>query len=114
MNHLTIAETALLANMDERSVRNAANPKLPDPLKTQQFGKRSLIDLKEARQWLAGRKGFIPTKACEETAQRPPEWDVEFTEGQMEEIGKEAQKAGLSINAYIKKQMIKAFEGMQK
>ena len=30
--YLTLAEVALLANMDERSVRNAANPKLPDPL----------------------------------------------------------------------------------
>jgi hypothetical protein len=68
LGHLTFAEAALLADMDERSVRNAANPKLSDPLRTVVRGKRSLIPVEEARRWLAGRKGFVPTGA-----NQPPE-----------------------------------------
>lgn len=60
-DYLTLAEIALLADMDERSVRNAANPKIPGALKTETIGKRSLVSITEARRWLAGRKGFIPT-----------------------------------------------------
>jgi hypothetical protein len=63
MNHLTLADVALLANMDERSVRNAANPKLPDPLKTELNDSRTMVPPQEARRWLAGRKGFIPTQS---------------------------------------------------
>lgn len=115
MNHLTLAEVALLANMDERSVRNAANPKLPDPLKTEQIGKRSLVSPKEARRWLVGRKGFIPTKKCEGCIeQRPPVFNLELTEELVEQINREAEKEGLSFNAYLKKQLIKAYEGRQK
>lgn len=60
--YLTIGEVALLADMDERSVRNAANPKLPDRLVTKNFGRRTLVDIHDARRWLTGRKGFVPTK----------------------------------------------------
>lgn len=58
---LSIGEVALLADMDERSVRNAANPKLQDPLKTETVGKRTAVPVEEARRWLAGRKGYVPT-----------------------------------------------------
>jgi hypothetical protein len=68
LGRLTFAELALLADMDERSVRNAANPKLPDPLKSVVLGKRSLIPIEEAQRWLSGRKGFVPTGA-----NQPPE-----------------------------------------
>lgn len=60
--YLTITEVSVLADMDERSVRNAANPKLPDPLITKNFGRRSFVDIRDARRWLSGRKGFVPTK----------------------------------------------------
>jgi hypothetical protein len=113
--YLTLFEVALLANMDERSVRNAANPKLPDPLKTNQVGKRSLVNPEEARRWLAGRKGFIQTKQCEGiVAQRPPEYDLELSEELVKIIEREAKKAGLSFGKYLTKALIKASEGMQK
>lgn len=72
--YLSFAEVALLADMDERSVRNAANPKLPSPLRTETIGKRSLIAVEEARRWLAGRKGFFPTKPMQEKS--PFSWTV--------------------------------------
>ena len=107
--YLTLAEVALLANMDERSVRNAANPKLPDPLKTEQVGKRSLVSPEEARRWLAGRKGFVPTKECDgPIAQRPPEYDLELTPELVEALEREAKKAGLSFNAYFRQVLLRA------
>jgi len=60
--YLSFSEVALLADMDERSVRNAANPKLTDALATKNFGRRTMIHIDDARQWLAARKGFVPTK----------------------------------------------------
>ena len=60
-DYLSFEELALLANMDERSVRNAANPKLPDALVTASFGRRTLIAIEDANRWLAARKGFVPT-----------------------------------------------------
>lgn len=61
LNYLSLPEMALLANMDERSVRNAANPKLPGALKTVSVGKRTFVEREVAKQWLLGRKGFIPS-----------------------------------------------------
>jgi hypothetical protein len=61
--YLSFAEVALLADMDERSVRNAANPKQADALVTKNFGRRTMIHVDDARKWLAGRKGFVPTQA---------------------------------------------------
>lgn len=61
-SYLSFGEVALLANMDERSVRNAANPKLPNPLITIQLGKRTYVDRLVARNWLEERKGFVPTQ----------------------------------------------------
>ena len=113
--YLTLSEVALLANMDERSVRNAANPKLPDPLKTEQVGKRSLVTPQEARRWLSGRKGFVPTKAHEAAhIQRPLEFDLELSQEFVGMIEREAQKSGLTFEQYLKKILIKASEGMQK
>ena len=61
--YLSLRHLASLADMEERSVRNAANPKLADPLVTEQYGKRTVVTLVEARRWLAGRKGFVPTQS---------------------------------------------------
>jgi hypothetical protein len=60
-NHLTFAQLALLADMDERSVRNSVDPKNPDPLKTVCLGNRTYIHIEEAKRWLSGREGFVPT-----------------------------------------------------
>lgn len=62
--YLSFAEVALLADMDERSVRNAANPKLPEALVTKNFGRRSMIAIEDARRWLTSRKGFVPTQGA--------------------------------------------------
>lgn len=113
--YLTLAELALLANMDERSVRNAANPKLPDRLKTEQVGKRSLVTPEEARRWLAGRKGFVPTKNPDgHIPKRPPEIDLELTPELVEAIERDAKKAGLSFNAYFEQMLFRAYKEIEK
>jgi len=112
MNNLSIAEVALLANMDERSVRNAANKKLTDPLKTEQLGKRSLVSVEEARRWLAGRKGYIPTK--EGKVERIPEFNMTISEDILEVVKKMAKKEGISFEECFKKILLKTYEGMDK
>jgi hypothetical protein len=59
--YLTFVDLALLANMDEKSVRNASNPKGKDPLKTVSEGSRTYVDSDEAKVWLSRRRGFKPT-----------------------------------------------------
>ena len=115
VGYLTLSEVALLANMDERSVRNAANPKLPDPLKTEQVGKRSLVNPEEARRWLSGRKRFVPTSKHEGVVpERPQEFDMEVSEELVAIIKQKAKKAGVSFEAYFKKVLFKIFEDMEK
>ena len=102
MNHLTLAEVALLASMDERSVRNAANPKLTNPLKTEQVGQRSLVKPDEARRWLAGRKGYVPTQAYD--GPRTPSYDLtlnDLPKEFFEQIQREAAETGISEQKII-------------
>ena len=109
--YLTLAEVALLANMDERSVRNAANPKLADPLKTTPIGKRSLVSVEEANRWLVGRKGFIPTHHSETFVKhRPPEWDIEMPEEVLELIKQKAKDCGIPFGIFLKQAILDAGE----
>lgn len=109
--YLTLPEVALLADMDERSVRNAANPKLADPLKTVQIGKRSLVEPKEAQRWLAGRKGFVATRVIEGLAPyRPPAYNLEIPQAVVELIAKEAKKTGQSFDTLIKQVVLKSLK----
>lgn len=109
-DHLTLAEVALLANMDERSVRNAANPKRPDPLKTEQIGKRSLVSPVEGRRWLAGRKGFIPTQESDVTIDHPRSWGLELSEEFVARIQKEAEQSGIDFSLHLRNTVRAALE----
>lgn len=95
--YLTIADIAVLANMDERSVRNAANPKLPDHLITEQVGKRTLVRPEEARRWLSNRKGFVPTQETNLMLEPVPEWNIQISEDIFKKLKKEAKEAGISF-----------------
>lgn len=109
---LTIAEVALLANMDERSVRNAANPKLPEHLKTEPSGKRVVVKPEEARRWLAGRKGFVKTKPYTgDFPEEPQAFDMELSAEAVEHIERAARQAGMSFNAYVMKALSKTVQG---
>ena len=62
IKHLTLVELALLAGMSNiRSVRNAQFSKT-DPLSFMKDGAQVLITVDEARRWLQGRNGFVPTQ----------------------------------------------------
>lgn len=67
---LTLNDVALLGNMDEKSTRNAANPKHKDHLKTFSHGARTYVDVQDARTWLQQRRGFTPTVIVNTTAER--------------------------------------------
>ncbi len=100
--YLTLGELALLADMDERSVRNAANPKVNDPLKTESVGKRSLVEPHEARRWLLNRKGFIQTKQIGKGNNRILSKSIELPSDVVEALNIKAEKSGLSTAEFIK------------
>jgi hypothetical protein len=70
---------------------------VPDPLKTETIGKRSLVNPEEAHRWLAGRKGFVPTKESDRGTPRPREFNINLTEKIVALIEREARDTGLSF-----------------
>ena len=61
--YLTLKEIALLGQMSERAVRNAAQPAAADRLYTRKEQNQTVVDADEALRWLKGRRGFIATRA---------------------------------------------------
>lgn len=61
--YLTLKEIALLGQMSERAVRNAAQPAAADRLQTRKEQTQTVVDATEALRWLKGRRGFIATRA---------------------------------------------------
>ena len=59
--YLSLVEVAFLAQMNEKSVRNATQPNAPDRLQTYKKGARTVVDSDEALRWLKGRRNFKPT-----------------------------------------------------
>ncbi|KXS31509.1 MAG: Uncharacterized protein AWT59_2376 [Candidatus Gallionella acididurans] len=67
----TIKQIATLANMDERSVRNAANPKLADPLITVRgVDGKTTVAREDAIRWLEGRRSYKRTTFFDEAGGR--------------------------------------------
>lgn len=100
--YLTIAEVALLANMDERSVRNAATKGAGEGrLVTVQVGKRSLVDINAARRWLSGRKAFVPTLDAS-----TDQGDPTLTKNTLRLLAKEAKTAGLSVDEFVHRRLL--------
>nr|WP_019366177.1 hypothetical protein [Pseudomonas luteola] len=63
--YLTLKEVAVLAQMADRAVRNAAQPTAADQLITQKQGHQTVVDSHEALRWLKRRRGFTPTATIE-------------------------------------------------
>jgi hypothetical protein len=61
--YLTLKEIALLGQMSERAVRNAAQPTAADRLYTRKEKNQTVVDSEEALRWLKGRRGFVVTRA---------------------------------------------------
>lgn len=61
--YLTLKEIAVLGQMSERAVRNAAQPTAADRLQTRKEQNQTVVDSQEALRWLKGRRGFVVTRA---------------------------------------------------
>jgi hypothetical protein len=59
-NAMTIRQMALLSGMEEMSIRSAANPKRPNPLKTYTEDGRTLISREVAKEWLISKGRYVP------------------------------------------------------
>ena len=67
----TIKQIATLANMDERSVRNAANPKIVDPLITfRDVDGNTRVAREDAIRWLEGRRSYKKTTFINDAGER--------------------------------------------
>ncbi|MDD2721367.1 MAG: hypothetical protein PHH47_08685 [Gallionella sp.] len=70
-NSFSIKQIATLANMDERSVRNAANPKLADPLVTfRDTDGSTKVTREDAIRWLEGRRSYKKTTFIDDAGER--------------------------------------------
>lgn len=58
--YLTVRQLALLSGMEEMSVRAAANPKRPHPLKTVSVDGGTRIDIDVAKEWLMRKGRYVP------------------------------------------------------
>jgi hypothetical protein len=97
---LSFAELALLADMDERSVRNAASGANPS-LRSGAVGKRSVVPIEEARRWLAGRKGFVPTTVVGRAGVLEAPATIVVRSSTADQIHKLALAAGLTVNQFL-------------
>lgn len=59
---LQARDIALLAGISERSVQNAFSAKGANQLKTEKQGGTSYVSAADSIEWLADKKGFVPTK----------------------------------------------------
>lgn len=59
-NCMLLQEFALLAGLDEKTLRNIASPRHRQHLRTTKLGKRTYIALSDALPWLRAR-GFVPS-----------------------------------------------------
>lgn len=98
--YLTVQEVAMLADMDIGSVRNAMNRKLADPLQGEQRGSRTFIPVPEGRRWLAGRKGFTPTKGSPESC-LDDAVPFSLSRRTAQQLHISAQAAGLTVEQFI-------------
>ncbi|MGF6920637.1 hypothetical protein [Paraburkholderia sp. 40] len=62
LDSLTVGQLALLANMEEMSVRAAANPKRATPLETFTTPEGTRIGRDVAKAWLQAKDRYIPVK----------------------------------------------------
>lgn len=60
LDALSIHQLALLAGMEEMSVRAAANPKRANPLKTKNEDGRTRITREDAKTWLQAKGRYLP------------------------------------------------------
>ena len=61
-DYLTIRQMALLAGMEEMSIRAAANPKRANPLPTLSIDGRTRVSIEAAKNWLISKGRYIPIK----------------------------------------------------
>jgi transcriptional regulator with XRE-family HTH domain len=78
-DYLSLKEIALLAGVDERTVRNAASSKDENSLKTQKSGGSTIVNNDEAMRWLTTRPDFKPTEYIEDTTIDTPRYFEDAT-----------------------------------
>lgn len=63
---LTLLEVALLASLDDRTIRNATSKNAPNRLETSMFGSGFYVPREAALAWLLTKRGFVPTRLSDD------------------------------------------------
>jgi hypothetical protein len=100
--YVSLYEIGLLADMGKHSVLNAAVPSSTDRLATTRIGKTSYVAADEARRWLAGRKGFRPTR--EVASDQPTSVFMKLPGPLLNRMEARAREAGLSVEDLLVRQ----------
>jgi hypothetical protein len=58
---VSLPDLAALARVSDKTIRMAANPKVPGALKTKKLGNRTVVSPEDALAWLSRRPDFRPT-----------------------------------------------------
>ena len=66
-NGLTLREIAILADLDERTIRNATSKNSTNRLETFMYGSGVYVSREVALAWLATKRGFVATRIGDET-----------------------------------------------
>jgi hypothetical protein len=106
--HLSIEEVAALADMDTTSVRNAMSPKVAGRLVGTQHASRTFVAVKEARRWLTGRRGFVPTPTPK--ASSSARATIEVSQKLADQLAALAQSKGVTIERFLARQLKAAKE----
>jgi len=108
---LTIQEVALLADMDERSVRNACNPKLSDRLSTVALGTRTLVEPNAAKNWLEHRKGYQPLRRHGTPTPSPSTTQQRITVDLPQELAQQLMNASRACDMTLEEYLIQRIQG---
>lgn len=65
---VSLPDLAALARVSDKTIRMAANPKVPGALKTKKLGNRTVVTAEDALAWLSRRPDFRPTDTSTVTA----------------------------------------------
>ena len=108
-DYLNLKELALLASVDERTVRNVASSKDANRLNTKKSGGSTIIENEEAKRWLSSRPDFKPTQYIEDTSLDTPRYFEDepgfgrFLTFRREELGLSIEDVANSINVESEK-----------
>lgn len=107
---LEVSEVALLADMEFGSARNAMGQRSADRLVGELHGNRTFIAVNEARRWLAGRRGFVPTTRSKSAVPKQARATLDLPRRLVDQLVEAAASKGVTVERLLVERL-KAIKG---